>query len=93
MSDTRETPGDRAPSQNPYSPPPPAKRKGWVTALMIVVGIVLLFPGLCAIVFANIAVEDLRLGMFRLGMFQLVCILIAVGGILLIRAAVKGRRR
>jgi hypothetical protein len=84
MSDAESPPG-----LPPVPPPPP--RNGWLTAFMVIVGIILLLPGLCAIIF----------GVASLGsshpdpmITQLVLIGLAVGagGVLLIRSAIRGPR-
>ena len=85
MSETESTP----PTQSP--PPAAPPRNGWLTALMVIVGIVLLLPGLCAIAF----------GVGSLGwshpdpmitLLVLVGLAVGAGGVLLIRSAIRGRR-
>lgn len=44
MSTVPETPP-------PPQPPPPAQRSGCLTAFMVVAGLILLLPGLCAVFF------------------------------------------
>ena len=39
------------PDGPPPPPPPPQERSGCLTALMIVIGIILLLPGLCSLFF------------------------------------------
>jgi hypothetical protein len=69
---------------------PVARRSGWLTAFMILAGIVLLFPGLCVIFFV---VLDWRMALdSSLISVWAVCLGIAFGGIMLIRAAVRGPR-
>jgi hypothetical protein len=72
--------------------PPLPERDGCLTALMVLVGIVLLLPGLCAVI--------LGVGYFRDSQFDsslmaiiLLCLLVGFGGIMLIRAAIRGPRR
>jgi hypothetical protein len=48
MSDVPPTP---PPPPYEYRPPPPEERSGCLTALMVVVGIILLLPGLCSLFF------------------------------------------
>jgi uncharacterized membrane protein HdeD (DUF308 family) len=42
------------------SPAPPSSpaRSGWLTALMLIAGIVLLLPGLCALFFGYVALTE-----------------------------------
>jgi hypothetical protein len=72
----------------PVGPPPPP-RNGCLTAFMVIVGIILLLPGLCAIIFA---VGSMTGSQFDNGLmpFILVGLLVAAGGIMLIRAAIRG---
>jgi hypothetical protein len=69
----------------------PASRHGCLTALMILVGIVLLLPGLCAVIFGAAAIYDPRNGAGFLG-FILVGLMVGFGGVMLIRAAIRGSR-
>jgi hypothetical protein len=41
-----------APGDPHWRPPPTNQRNGWVTALMILGGIILLLPGICALMIA-----------------------------------------
>jgi hypothetical protein len=79
-----------APTTPPAGPPAPP-RSGWLTALMIIPGIILLLPGLCAIIFTAASLKDPYLS--SLMPLILVCLLIGFGGIMLLRAAFRGRRR
>jgi hypothetical protein len=80
-------------SQPPPSSIPPApqpnQRNGCLQALAIVVGIVLLLPGLCALILIGagprIAREDVQ--------FLLVMFAISAGGVALIWSAVRRPRR
>jgi hypothetical protein len=74
-----------APPERPDVPPP--RRDGWLTALMMVVGIVLLLPGLCAIVFA-VAMGGGG-GAGPLPGLWLLCLIISAGGIALIVKATR----
>ncbi|PAY09486.1 hypothetical protein CK489_09195 [Bradyrhizobium sp. UFLA03-84] len=72
----------------PPSPPsrPPEQRNGCVTALMIVAGIILLLPGLCALIFvfagvAKTASDDLQV--------VAACLLVACFGVALIWWAIR----
>ena len=79
------------PPPAPPQPPPPAQRSGCLTALMVIAGLIMLLPGLCAIIFGvgsltNSSVEPIVMVLVLLGLF------VGFLGILLIRAAVKGPR-
>jgi hypothetical protein len=73
----------------PTSPPPPAQRSGCLTAIMVVAGLIMLLPGLCAVIFGvgsltNSSIEPIVMVLVLLGLF------VGFLGIMLIRAAVKG---
>jgi hypothetical protein len=78
------------PGLPPVPPPPP--RSGWITAFMIIVGIILLLPGLCALGFGAMSLTNSRADP-TVTMFVVVGLLIGFGGIMLIRAAIRGHRR
>jgi hypothetical protein len=83
MSDVENPPG---------APPAPSRpRNGWLTAFMVIVGIVLLLPGLCAIAFGigNMSSSSSDPVVTLLVFMGLV---VGAGGILLIRSAIRGRR-
>jgi hypothetical protein len=52
-----QIPGEPA-GDPPGLPPTPRRRSGWLTALMVVAGVILLLPGLCAIIFTSIALSQ-----------------------------------
>ena len=72
-------------------PPPPQPRNGCLTAFMVLAGIVLLLPGLCAVVFGagNLFSSHPDSGFTP---FILVGLLVGFGGVMLIRAAIRGPR-
>ena len=74
-----------------YRPPPTEPRSGCLTAFMILVGCILLLPGLCALLFGGIALTQRH---FEADLVPLVMFGLLVGalGILLIRAATRGPR-
>ncbi|MDD1528588.1 hypothetical protein C7U92_10145 [Bradyrhizobium sp. WBOS7] len=77
------------------SGPPPApkeKRSGCLTALMAIAGIFMLLPGLCALLFGGMAVVDG--GRIPSDMASLVFLglVIGIGGVVLIWAAIMGRK-
>ena len=82
---------DRSPLPPPAATPP--QRDGCLTALMILVGIVLLLPGLCALVFGVGSILDMQHydSMFTVPI--LVGLLVGFGGVILIRFAIRGPRR
>jgi hypothetical protein len=72
----------------PPSPPPP-ERHGCLTAIMVIAGLIMLLPGLYAIIFGigsltNSYFEPIVVVLVVLGLF------VGFLGILLIRAAVRG---
>jgi hypothetical protein len=71
--------------------PPPPPRSGCLTAVMVLFGVILLLPGLCAIIFG---VGELTGSSFDSTVMWLVMLglLVGLGGVLLIRAAIRGRR-
>ena len=76
--------------QEPPKPSSSPRRNPWVTALLILIGLILLLPGLCSIIFSAILLtaggpggdlEYLPLLFF--------CFLVGVGGVALIVFAVR----
>jgi hypothetical protein len=83
---------------DPNSPPPmpvqpsvPPPRSGCLTAFMVIVGIILLLPGLCALVFGvgSMTNSHLEPALMVLVLFGL---MVGAGGIALIVVAIRGRR-
>jgi hypothetical protein len=74
----------------PYQPPPPPPRSGCITAFMVLFGLILLLPGLCAILFG---VGTLSSSHIEPGILVLVLLGLLIGfvGVMLILAAIKGR--
>jgi hypothetical protein len=68
-------------------PPPP--RNGCLTAFMFLAGIILLLPGLCALIFGGMALSQPN---FDSGFVPFVVfgLLVGFGGVMLIRAAIRG---
>ncbi|MCC8982259.1 hypothetical protein [Bradyrhizobium acaciae] len=87
MSETNPPPVPPAPAQPPALPAP---RSGCATAFMVVFGLVLLLPGLCALLFGigSLTNSSLEPGLLFLTLLGL---LVGFAGIMLIRAAIKGR--
>ena len=77
-------PSGQAPRRNPF-----------VTALLIFIGIILLLPGLCSLIFAALTLS--QGGLFGPGssfdspitMLWLICLLISAGGVALIMFAIR----
>ena len=65
---------------------------GCLTAFMVIVGVVLLLPGLCALVFGA---GSLFSSSYDSGftLFILFGLLVGFGGVMMIRAALRGQRR
>jgi len=70
----------------PVATPPP--RNGCLTAFMVLVGVILLLPGVCTLAFLGGASHDPTMGLIALITF-----LIALGGIALIVFALRGPAR
>jgi hypothetical protein len=88
MPMTDQGPGNTPPA--PAEQPPPAlppRRHPAVTALMMIIGLIALLPGICAITF--LVAMTLPGGFFDGGVVALwlFCFAISAGGIMLIRAA------
>jgi hypothetical protein len=76
------------PSSPPPMPMPPNSRNGCLQALMIVVGIVLLLPGICGVIIAGLDPHELMVDPNTL-LAVLGLIALGVGGVALIWFAVK----
>jgi hypothetical protein len=79
------------PPSGPSLPPPPTGRPqglgGCLAAFLILVGIILLLPGLCSLFFIGM----IGGGGGSLVLLWLVCLMIGVAGIILIQYAIKNR--
>lgn len=83
---------DTPPPAPPVPPPPTQKRSGCLTALMAIFGIILLLPGVCALLFGGMSVfEDGRIAP-DIAPLVFLGVVIGIGGVALIWAAIKGRR-
>jgi hypothetical protein len=89
MSNSDQTPPDKTPE--PFRQET-QRRSGCLTALMAIFGIIMLLPGLCALLFGGISVFGG--GGIQSGEAPLVFLGLLVGifGVALIWAAIKGRR-
>jgi len=72
------TDSDNLPIWPPPRPPDPAGRNGCVTAILVLVGVVLLLPGFCTIAFFR---GGLHQGM---GLIALITSVVGLGGLALI---------
>jgi hypothetical protein len=78
-----------APPPIPPRAPPP--RGGCLTAFMVVAGVILLLPGVCALIFGFGTLSSSRSDPLVTGLVTL-GLMVAVGGVFLIRAAIRGPR-
>jgi hypothetical protein len=84
-------------SETPPPPPappslrPPAQRSGCLTAFMVVTGVILLLPGLCALLFGAASLTG---GSFPSDILSFIIIGLLVGfaGVMLIWTAIRGSR-
>jgi hypothetical protein len=77
----------------PGLPPrlPPERRSGCATAIMIIVGLILLLPGLCAALFSVGAIFGGQFSQVVSGSpFIILGLLVGFAGVMLIRAASRG---
>jgi len=92
MSDPTQPPTPPASTETPYKyvPPPPDPRGGCATAIMVVFGVILLLPGLCALIFAAGSIQSSN---FDTGLlpYLVIGLLVAFVGIVLIRTATKNQ--
>jgi hypothetical protein len=79
------------PAELPPSAPAPEQRHGCLTALMVLAGIVMLLPGLCAVIVGGLSLGEPHVDSTVVSLV-LLGLLVGVGGILLIRAAIRGPR-
>jgi hypothetical protein len=80
-----QTPATAPPPGAPQSPP----RHGCLTAFMVIVGIIMLLPGLCALIFG---IGGISKGVYDTGMMPLIVLGLMAGalGVVMIRAAIRG---
>jgi len=82
MSD--QTPNTPPPGTPTLPPPPRPPRDIVVSIIMVLIGLILLLPGVCAIVFAGAIGRDP--GLIAL---WFICIMISIGGIVMIAKAFR----
>jgi uncharacterized membrane protein YraQ (UPF0718 family) len=87
-----DMPPPQPPIREPGGLPPPPPRNGCLTAFMVIVGIVLLLPGLCALIFGIGSLTSP--GGFESGIlpFVLVGLMVGAAGVLMIRRAIRDPR-
>ncbi len=84
---------DTPPPAPPGPPPtPPNQRSGCLTALMAIFGIILLLPGACALLVGGFSISDSGRIDSDVAPLVFVGLVVGLGGVALIRAAIKGRR-
>ena len=83
---------DTPPPILPPDPTPEQARSGCATAIMVVIGIILLLPGLCALIFGSMALTD-KGGHVPSDVISFIVLGLLVGciGVMLIWAAIRGR--
>jgi hypothetical protein len=81
---------DNIPATTPDDIPPP--RHGCLSALMVIVGVILLLPGVCALYFGSFSLTHPD-SPDRVTPFVVVGLLVGFGGVMLIWSAIRGRRR
>ena len=78
-------------TEQPSQPSAPGPRRNpWVTALLILIGLILLLPGVCSLIFAGIMIDSGGTGSDPgiLGLLVF-CFLVGVGGVALIVFAIR----
>lgn len=80
--------GDTPPTRPTPPVGPPPQRHGCLTAFMVIGGLILLLPGLCALIFGVGSLTSSGLDSSILP-FVLVGLLVGAGGVLMIRWAVR----
>ncbi|MDA9506767.1 hypothetical protein XI09_19470 [Bradyrhizobium sp. CCBAU 11386] len=84
---------DTPPPAPPGPPPAPTdKRSGRLTALMAIAGIIMLLPGLCALLFGGMSVFEGGRIASDIAPLVFLGLVVGVGGAFLIWAAIMGRR-
>jgi hypothetical protein len=72
--------------------PPALPRSGWVTALMALAGIILLLPGVCALIFGAMSLSSPS-SAAGIMPFVTVGLLVGFGGLMLLVSAIRGPQR
>ena len=91
MTDQQPSPPPRPSPAGPSPTGPSPNRNPWVTALLILIGLILLLPGLCSVILTGIMIgaggprgDDLDFLPMLIGLF-----LLGVGGVALIVFAIR----
>jgi hypothetical protein len=75
---------------DPRTPPPPGqKRPVILSILMFLFGLILLLPGVCAVIFAGVAFSGSGSGFDQFILLWVICLAISFGGIMLIVKAFR----
>ncbi|PDT89595.1 hypothetical protein CO669_15055 [Bradyrhizobium sp. Y36] len=85
-------PENQQPASALPPPPPPVPRSGCLTAFMAISGIILLLPGLCALLFGGISISDGGKIDSDIAPLIFLGLVVGIGGVALIWAAIKGRK-
>lgn len=88
MSNSDRTP-DRPPQLLPQEP---RQRSGCLTALMVISGIIMLLPGVCALLFGGISISESGQLASDVAPLVFLGLVVGAGGVALIWAAIKGRK-
>ncbi|PJG53833.1 hypothetical protein CVM73_17380 [Bradyrhizobium forestalis] len=83
---------DTPPPVLPPLPTPGQARSGCLTALMVVAGIIMLLPGLCALLFGGISISEGGKIDSDIAPLVFLGLVVGIGGAVLIWAAIKGRK-
>ncbi|QPF92002.1 hypothetical protein [Bradyrhizobium commune] len=83
---------DTPPPILPPVPTPSQARSGCLTAIMVLFGIIMLLPGLCALLFGGMSVVEGGKIEDGIAPFVFLGLAVGAGGVALIWAAVRGRK-
>ncbi len=83
---------DAPPPVLPPVPTPDRARGGCLTAFMVISGIILLMPGLCALLFGGISISEGGRIESDIAPLVFLGLVVGIGGAALIWAAIKGRK-
>jgi len=76
----------------PPVPTPVEPRSGCLTAFMVISGVILLLPGLCALLFGGASVIDGGKIDSDIAPLVFLGLVVGIGGVVLIWAAIRGRK-
>lgn len=75
---------------DPRTPPPPGQSRPVILSiLMFLFGLILLLPGVCAVIFAGVAFSGSGSGADQFILLWVICLAISFGGIMLIVKAFR----